>query len=58
MKLLLLVIVGVAIGYFIGFSDARRHEKNVLQRTVDRFGTTAAGRNAKVDSLRDSLAAP
>lgn len=31
---LLLVGLGIAIGYFLGFDDARRHEQNLLDRAV------------------------
>lgn len=34
-KALLLMAIGVAGGYFIGFSDAGKHEQNIVYRLVD-----------------------
>lgn len=41
LRILVLLIVGVAIGYFIGFNDARTHDKNVVERLVSRAGGSA-----------------
>ncbi len=39
MKLALLaLLLGISIGYFYGYDDARRHTKNIVERTVDRVG--------------------
>jgi hypothetical protein len=37
-KAMLFVLVGIATGYFIGFSDARTHHDTVVKRMVDRAG--------------------
>ena len=37
-KMLMFISVGVAIGYFIGFSDAHAHQDTVVTRLVNRVG--------------------
>lgn len=50
-RILLLLIIGIAIGYFIGFSDARTHDRHIVQRLVDRAGGAArSGLNNDVDA--------
>lgn len=38
MKTVLTIIIGIAIGYFLGFEDARAHEETIVTRLVDRVG--------------------
>lgn len=38
MKKLLLLLAGVAIGYFVGFADARGNDETIVVRMVDRVG--------------------
>ena len=40
MKFVLVLIAGIAIGYFYGFDDARKHDENVVKRVVERVGGT------------------
>ncbi|HVE78392.1 MAG TPA: hypothetical protein VNA89_06005 [Gemmatimonadaceae bacterium] len=40
-KFLFAFVVGIAIGYFYGFVDAKRHKKNVVERVVGRVGGSA-----------------
>ena len=37
-KLLLVLAVGVAIGYVYGWRDAQQHDRNVAERLVERIG--------------------
>lgn len=37
-KLLLILAVGIAIGYNYGWNDAQINAKNVAERVVDRIG--------------------
>jgi len=37
-NMLILLTAGIAIGYFIGFSDARSHERDIVHRLVERAG--------------------
>lgn len=43
LRTLFLLIVGLAIGYFIGFSDARKHDQDIIQRLVNKAGGAARG---------------
>lgn len=38
MKFLLVLSIGVAIGYAVGFRDAKVHGRSVVTRTVERIG--------------------
>jgi hypothetical protein len=40
-KVLLLIVIGIAIGYFLGFNDAQKHDINIVQRVVNRAGGAA-----------------
>jgi hypothetical protein len=37
-QLVLVLIVGIAIGYFYGFADAKSHRDNVVRRVVSTVG--------------------
>lgn len=38
MKFLLILFIGVAIGYGIGFRDAKVYGRSIVTRTVERIG--------------------
>jgi hypothetical protein len=40
-RVVLLVAIGILIGYFIGFSDAQENDKNIVSRTIERVGGSA-----------------
>ena len=55
-KTLLILAVGVAIGYSYGYKDAKTHDKTVVERALDRVGGAARGRySSDVDRTADSL---
>ena len=37
-KFLLILALGIAMGYFYGFNDAQFNEKHIAERFVDRIG--------------------
>jgi hypothetical protein len=41
LRVLFILVVGITIGYFIGFGDAQTPEKNLVGRTIDRVGGSA-----------------
>ena len=43
-RVIVLLAIGITIGYFIGFKDARKHTDNVVKRIVDRVGGDARSR--------------
>jgi hypothetical protein len=56
MKILFLLGVGAAVGYFAGFSDARQHDQNVVQRAIARVGQSQSARAPNdVDAAMDRL---
>ena len=44
MKLLLVLLIGIAFGYSLGWKDARAHRENVVTRVVNRAGGASRGR--------------
>jgi hypothetical protein len=56
LKTLLVLCVGVAIGYGYGFKDAKKHEKTVVSRAVDRIGGSNRGKyDQNIDQQADSI---
>lgn len=54
-RVLLLLAVGAAVGYVYGFRDARAHDRNVVERILDRAGGSARGKyNPDVDGGADA----
>ena len=55
-KILLVLSIGIAIGYGYGFKDAKKHEKTVVSRTVDKIGGTNRGKyDQDIDKQADSI---
>ena len=44
LKYVFVLVVGIAIGYFYGFDDAKKHDENVVARTVERVGGSNRGK--------------
>jgi len=52
----LLLAVGVAFGYSVGFRDAEAHRKHVATRVVEQLRSTFHGRSGtNVDSIMSRL---
>jgi len=50
------LVVGIAIGYFYGFDDARKHDENVVTRVVAQVGGSNRGKyNNDIDKRMDNL---
>ena len=43
-KTVLVLCIGVAVGYGFGFKDAKSHDKPVVTRVVDRIGGSHRGK--------------
>lgn len=55
-KFAFVLVVGISIGYFYGFDDAKKHDDNVVTRVVDRVGGSNRGKyNNDVDKQMDRL---
>jgi hypothetical protein len=56
-KALLLLALGVVVGYWIGFRDAKVYEDNIVERLVHRTGGShrALFKANNVDSRLDSI---
>jgi hypothetical protein len=53
---ILLLCAGIAIGYAFGFKDAKKHEKTVVSRTVDKIGGSNRGKyDPDIDKQADSI---
>ena len=55
-KFVFVLVVGISIGYFYGFDDAKKHAENVVTRVVDRVGGSNRGKyNNDVDKQMENL---
>ena len=54
-KFIVVLVVGIAIGYFYGFDDAKKNDANVVERVVDRVGGSNRGKyRADIDKQMES----
>lgn len=51
LKLIVILAIGVCVGYFLGFGDAKKHDENVVQRIV---GTVGGGTRGAVGNDIDA----
>lgn len=59
MKYILVLVIGIAVGYSYGFSDARQHSRNIVVRLVDHVGGSNRGKyNQDIDKQMDQLEKP
>ena len=55
-KFALALVVGISIGYFYGFDDAKKHDENVVTRVVAQVGGNSRGKyNNDVDKQMETL---
>lgn len=53
-KFVAALVIGISIGYFYGFDDAKKHDENLVERVVDRVGTTGSKYQTDVDKQMDA----
>lgn len=59
MRVLIVLIIGLVIGYAYGFSDARKHDRNVAVRLIERAGGSTRDRvGTDVDRKLEELEKP
>ena len=44
MKYIFVLVLGLAVGYGYGFKDAKKHNKSVVSRVLDRVGGSNRGK--------------
>ena len=49
LKFAIALVVGISIGYFYGFDDAKKHDENVVVRVVDKVGSKGDKYRTDVD---------
>lgn len=55
-KLVLVLLIGVAAGYQIGWQDAQKHTETVVKRTIDKVGGKTRGQYGNdVDAQMEKL---
>jgi hypothetical protein len=55
MKFILVLVVGISIGYFYGFADAKKNDVSIIERTVDRVGGSNRGKyRADIDKQMEA----
>lgn len=59
MRFIVALILGLSAGYFIGWNDARKNTKHIVERLVDRAGgNTRSMINNNADSLLKETSDP
>ena len=54
-KLLLVLAVGLVVGYFYGFRDARDNERNIVSRAVQRIGGKGEKYTSDIDQKLETV---
>jgi hypothetical protein len=56
LKFILVLLIGIAVGYSYGFKDAKKHKKDILERTVERVGGKNRGAyDTNLDKRADAV---
>ena len=56
LKYVILLVVGIAIGYGYGWQDAKKHKQHVLERVVARVGGKNRGAyDTNLDARADAV---
>jgi hypothetical protein len=59
LKLIVVLLLGLALGYSYGFKDAKKHDRTIFARSVDRIGGSARDKvRSRADEQLDSVEAP
>ena len=53
-KFAIVLVVGISIGYFYGFDDAKKHDENVVSRVVERVGKKGENYRTDVDKQMEA----
>ena len=54
LKFALALVIGISIGYFYGFDDAKKHDENVVERVVGKVGTKGEKYRTDVDKQMEA----
>ena len=55
-KFLFILVVGIAVGYSLGFKDAKKHKTSVVERVVARVGGKNRGAyDTNLDKQAESI---
>lgn len=44
MRFIFALVIGISAGYFIGWKDAKKYDKTIVERLVDRTGGSTRGK--------------
>lgn len=44
MRFIFALVIGISAGYFIGWKDAKKYDKTIVERLVDRAGGSTRGK--------------
>lgn len=57
-KVIVILLLGLVVGYSYGFRDAKKHDRTIFARSVDRIGGSARDKvRSDIDTQMDSLEA-
>jgi len=56
LKFAIVLVIGIAIGYFYGFGDAKKNDDHIVTRLVERVGGSSRGKySTDVDKKMEAL---
>lgn len=50
LKLIIVLVVGLCLGYFLGFADSKKHDDTVVTRVVHRIGLGGGAQSNDIDA--------
>jgi hypothetical protein len=53
-KFVIVLAVGISIGYFYGFDDAKKHDENLVTRVVEKVGKKGENYRTDVDKQMEA----
>lgn len=55
-RTLLILVVGASLGYYLGYKDARTHDRSVVERALDGVAASSRGKyDSNVDKATESV---
>lgn len=59
LRLLIVLLIGLALGYTFGWKDAQTHDRHIAARVLDRAGGSTRGKvQSDVDKKMEDLEKP
>jgi uncharacterized membrane-anchored protein YhcB (DUF1043 family) len=54
-RIIMAIVIGIAIGYFVGFKDAQTNRQNVVERVISKTGGGLRNNRASPDEQMEKV---